>query len=78
MPISRKLPESDSIPADQIPPTSVADVTLDDWCQTKSASVGRRIESLSAFHKRCQREGVGRLTPEQFEAKFKAFLQTAA
>lgn len=77
MPI-RKLPESDSISDDQAPPTPVADVTLGDWCQAKSASVGRRIESLSAFHKRCQRDGVGRLTPEQFEAKFQAFLQTAA
>lgn len=78
MSVNRKLPDSESIPADQAPPTPVADVALDDWCQTKSAAVGRRIESLSAFHKRCQREGVGRLTPEQFEAKFKAFLQTAA
>jgi hypothetical protein len=78
MPISRKLPDSESTSLDQAPPTPVADVALDDWCQAKSASVGRRIEGLSAFYKRCQREGVGRLTPEQFEAKFKAFMQTAA
>jgi len=55
-----------------------ADVALDNWCENKSQSMGRRVEALSAFYRRCQKIGVGRATPEQFEADFQAFLKLPA
>ena len=60
------------------PVAPVADVALDDWCESKSRSLGRRVEALSAFYKMCQRQGVGRATAEKFEADFHAFLKQPA
>lgn len=51
-----------------------SDMALDDWAANKSRSMGRRIEALSAFYRRCQREGVGRDSAEGFESRFRAFL----
>lgn len=51
------------------------EIALDDWAASKSRSVGRRIEALSAFYRRCQREGFGRATPDEFESRFQAFLK---
>lgn len=59
-------------------PEVSADVALDNWCENKSQSMGRRVEALSAFYRRCQKTGVGRATPEQFEADFQAFLKLPA
>lgn len=56
----------------------VADLALDDWCEAKSRTLGRRVEALSAFYRRCQKTNVGRATPEQFEANFQAFLKMPA
>jgi len=56
----------------------VADVALDDWCESKSRSLGRRVEALSAFYKRCQKLGLGRATADKFEADFQAFLKQPA
>ena len=55
-----------------------ATVALDTWCQSKSRDMGRRVEALSAFFKTCQKDGFGRATPEEFEVRFTAFLNTAA
>lgn len=57
---------------------TVPDLALDDWCESKSRSMGRRIEALSAFYRKCQKTGVGRNTPAQFEADFQAFLKMPA
>jgi hypothetical protein len=56
----------------------VADVALDDWCESKSRALGRRVEALSAFYRLCQRQGVGRATAERLEADFQAFLKQPA
>lgn len=64
--------ESEQMPDSE--PTMATDIALDDWAAGKSRSLGRRIEALSAFYKRCQREGLGRATAEEFEARFTAFL----
>ena len=53
-----------------------ADVALDVWCGEKSRNMGKRVEALSAFYRLTQRKGIGRATPEQFEADFQAFLKT--
>jgi hypothetical protein len=60
------------------PVTPVADVALDDWCESKSRSLGRRVEALSAFYRRCQKLGIGRATAEKYEADFQAFLKLPA
>jgi hypothetical protein len=54
------------------------DIALDNWCESKSRAVGRRVEALSAFYKLCQKQGIGRATPEKFEADFQAFLNSPA
>jgi hypothetical protein len=54
------------------------DIALDDWCEGKSRALGRRVEALSAFFKLCQKQGVGRATPEKFEADFQDFLNSPA
>lgn len=54
------------------------DIALDDWCENKSRTLGRRVEALSAFYRTCQRTGVGRATPDKFEADFAAFLAAPA
>lgn len=59
-------------------PEVVADLALDDWCQTKSQTLGRRVEALSAFYRLAQKSGVGRATAAKFEADFQAFLKTPA
>lgn len=59
-------------------PPPAGDVALDVWCGEKSRSMGKRVEALSAFYRLAQRKGIGRATPEQFEADFQAFLQTPA
>ena len=61
-----------------VPVAPVADVALDDWCESKSRSLGRRVEALSAFYRKCQRQGVGRAAAEKFEADFQAFLKQPA
>lgn len=55
-----------------------SDVALDDWASSKSISMGRRVEALAAFYKLCQAKGVGRATPEKFEADFQSFLKSPA
>ena len=67
-----------SIEPEEMPVAAVADLALDDWCEARSRSLGRRIEALSAFYKICQRNGVGRATPDEFEARFQAFLHMPA
>ena len=67
-------PEEASVAAPEV----VADLALDDWCEAKSRTLGRRVEALSAFNRRCQKTNVGRATPEQFEANFQAFLKMPA
>lgn len=59
-------------------PNPAADIALDDWCSYKSRVLGRRIEALSAFYKRCVKKGIGRATPASFEADFQAFLKSPA
>ncbi|WP_295455296.1 hypothetical protein [uncultured Thiodictyon sp.] len=44
----------------------------------RSSKLGRRVEALSAFWKESQRTGLGRATPDQFEAAFAAFLARPA
>ena len=61
-----------------VPVAPVVDVALDDWCESKSRSLGRRVEALSAFYRKCQRQGVGRAAAEKFEADFQAFLKQPA
>lgn len=56
----------------------VSDVALDDWCASKSRAMGRRVEALSAFYKLCQKDGMGRATPEQFDIQFQTFLNSPA
>lgn len=63
---------------ENVPEPVVADIALDDWAAGKSRTLGRRIEALSAFHKRCQREGFGRATPDVFESRFLDFLSQPA
>ena len=64
---------------DSAPPVApVADVALDDWCESKSRALGLRVEALSAFYRLCQRQGVGRATAERLEADFQAFLKQPA
>ena len=70
-----RQPITNSAPA---PVATVADVALDDWCESKSRSLGRRVEALSAFYRKCQKQGVGRATAEKFEADFQAFLKLPA
>lgn len=53
-----------------------SDVALDVWCEEKSRSLGKRVEALSAYYRLTQRKGIGRATPEQFEAEFQTFLKT--
>ena len=72
------MPRQPSINPSPPPVAPVADVALDDWCEFKSRSLGRRVEALSAFYKRCQRLGLGRSTAERFEADFQAFLKQPA
>lgn len=57
-------------------PAPVADVALDVWCEEKSRILGKRVESLSAFYRLAQKRGLGRATPEQFDAEFQVFLKT--
>lgn len=59
-------------------PEVVVDLALDDWCQIKSQSLGRRVEALSAFYRLAQKAGVGRATAAKFEADFQAFLKSPA
>ena len=70
-----RQPTANSSPA---PVAPVADVALDDWCESKSRSLGRRVEALSAFYKRCQKLGLGRATADKVEADFQAFLKQPA
>ena len=70
-----RQPTTNPAPA---PVAPVADVALDDWCESKSRSLGRRVEALSAFYRKCQKQGVGRATAEKFEADFQAFLKLPA
>ena len=69
-----RQPTTNSAPA----PVAPVDVALDDWCEAKSRSLGRRVEALSAFYRKCQRQGVGRAPAEKFEADFQAFLKQPA
>ncbi len=74
-------PTPSGTPAPPIALTSgapVADIALDDWCAMRSSKLGRRVEALSAFWKESQRTGLGRATPDQFEAAFAAFLARPA
>ena len=64
------------LPAPDLTPE--ADIALDDWCESKSRQVGRRVEALSAFYRKTQKAGVGRGTASQFEAEFQAFLKLPA
>ena len=61
-----------------VPVAPVADVALDDWCEAKSRSLGRRVEALSAFYRKCQKDGKGRATSDKYEADFQAFLKQPA
>lgn len=54
------------------------DIALDDWAASKSRRLGRRIEALSAFHRRCQRVGLGRATEAAFDNAFDNFLNQPA
>lgn len=65
-------------PAPAVAQEPAADIALDDWCQGKSLALGRRIEALSAFYRRCQRNGVGRADPAWFESEYQAFLRLPA
>ncbi len=56
----------------------VSDIALYNWCEAKSRTLGRRIEALSAFHRICEKNGVGRATAEQFEADFQKSLKAPA
>jgi hypothetical protein len=53
---------------------AVTDVTLNTWCENKSHALGRRVEALSAFHKKSTLAGDLRSSSETFEADFQAFL----
>jgi len=68
----------DESPIESPETTPVNDIALDDWCEGKSRALGRRVEALSAFFKLCQKQGVGRATPEKFEADFQDFLNSPA
>jgi hypothetical protein len=59
-------------------PIENQDIALDDWASAKSRSLGKRVEALAAFYKLCQQKGVGRATPEKFEADFQVFLKSPA
>ena len=77
-PPSMPKQSTDSSIEPTVPPAATNDVALDNWCENKSQSMGRRVEALSAFYRRCQKTGVGRATPEQFDADFQAFLKLPA
>lgn len=70
-----RQPTTNSAPEPVVP---VADVALDDWCEAKSRSLGRRVEALSAFYRKCQKEGRGRALAEKFETDFQLFLKQPA
>lgn len=70
-----RQPTTNAAPA---PVAPVADLALDDWCEGKSRSLGRRVEALSAYYRKCQKEGRGRATADQYEAGFQAFLKLPA
>ena len=53
-------------------------VALDEWAASKSVSLGRRVESLAAFHTRMQRTGRGRETAGWFDSAFQSFLKEPA
>lgn len=59
-------------------PPVIADVALDNWCEAKSRTMGRRVEALSAFYRLMQAQGRGRATAAQFDADFAAFLKQPA
>ena len=65
-------------PTAQEPKAEIKDVALDDWASSKSISLGRRVEALAAFYRLCQKQGIGRATPEKFEADFQVFLKSPA
>jgi len=68
-------PATPSEPKTKTAPVAT-DVALDVWCEEKSRSLGKRVEALSAYYRLAQRQGIGRATPEQFEADFQTFLKT--
>lgn len=74
-PIAEETPVAKATQTTPIDPNTIA---LDDWCQARSTTLGRRIEALSAFHKRCQRNGMGRATADEFEAAYQSFLAQPA
>ena len=85
---SKKQPEtveekpSSEQPAAEVQPAAeaqpAADMALDDWCEAKSRTLDRRIESLSAFHRLWQKNGIVRAPAEQFEADFQKFMKAPA
>jgi len=77
LPASEFDPPAKELNAMPIEPKIIEnDVALEDWCSAKSRVLGRRIEALGAYHKLKQRQGVGRGTPDWFEADFQTFLKT--
>jgi hypothetical protein len=54
------------------------DIALDNWIESKSREVGRRVEALNAFYRLSQRGGKGRATAEEWEADFQKFLNSPA
>lgn len=81
-------PDPDPVPVPEAPVTKTKTtkqatdapetIALDDWCQAHSLTLGRRVEALAAFHRDCQRRGLGRASADQFLAQFNAFLAQPA
>jgi len=61
-----------------VPPVTEPTISLDDWAQSASHRVGRRVEGLNAYYRQAQRDGLGRATPASFDAAFAAFLSQPA
>jgi hypothetical protein len=53
-------------------------MSIEDWCQQRSISIGRSVESLAAFYSKMQKLKINRLSADEWESRFQSFLSAPA
>lgn len=74
MPTTTKEPSITSSPEPVTEPVAEPVLlTLQQWCEIKSMTMGRSVEILSGFFRKMRNQGVDNLTSADWEAKFQQY-----
>ena len=54
------------------------EISLDDWMNERTPTLGRKVEAINAFYRQRQRRGLVRAARAAFDADFEVFLKQPA